>query len=274
VNTQATPRRPTADMCSKSKLGDLAPVGSAGAGAAAADAVSAAWVKSHAQNYFLLDVTEGGEGDTLEATLEGQASVPRVPLGQLIRDIDQLKFDGYDASKTLVTICKTGVRGRIAAEELVKEGYKAAYVTRGHLEWSTPAATKPELVVTMSGMEKEKISVALSACANSQKTTQTVLVVMASAVQLFRKTDGVLADGKWQDGVNPEEYLEGCWAGEPFQQSIALWNAFRQNGGVTLLCTTCVKNKGCEGNMREGTTLMQLPDLLRMIHESKCLSIA
>mmetsp|Transcript_53244 Transcript_53244/g.116893 ORF Transcript_53244/g.116893 Transcript_53244/m.116893 type:complete len:262 (-) Transcript_53244:103-888(-) len=261
-------------MCSKSKLGELAPVGSAAAGAVLAEAVSAAWVKSHAQNYYLVDVTEGGEGDTLEATLEGQASVPRIPLGELIRDIDQLKLEGHDSSKTLVTLCKTGVRGRIAAEELVKEGYKAAYVTRGLLEWNAPAATKAGLVVTMSGMEKEKISVALSACANSQKTTQTVLVVMASAVQLFRKTDDVLMDGKWKEGVNPEEYLEGCWAGEPFQQSIALWNAFSKSGGVTLLCTTCVKNKGCEGNTRDGTTLMNLPDLLRMIHESKCLSIA
>mmetsp|Transcript_18678 Transcript_18678/g.41440 ORF Transcript_18678/g.41440 Transcript_18678/m.41440 type:complete len:265 (+) Transcript_18678:2-796(+) len=264
-------------MCSTSKLGNLAPVdsGSAG-GAAGVEAVSAAWVKSHSQNYYVLDVTEGTEGDTVEATLEGQAKVPCIPLGRLLRHLcrEELELEGYKSSQTLVTMCKTGVRARIAAEELIKAGYKATYVTRGLLEWNAPAATKAGLVVSISGMEKDKVSLAVSACATSQKTTQTVLVVMASAVQLFRKTDDVLVDGKWKEGVNKEEYLEGCWAGEPFQQTVALWNTFRENGGVTLLCTSCVKNKGCEDNMRDGTTFMNLPDLLRMTHESKCLSFS
>jgi len=246
-------------MCSKTTLGNLAPLTEGGSGMAAVEGVSASWVKSHVDQYIVLDVTED-MGEDEATSFEGATA--KVSLGRLIRDSETVAaLEWYDSSKTIVTLCATGVRAKVAAEELQRQGIKATYVNRGILEWKNPRATKPGLVVVLSTMDKDKVSIAMSACAVSQKSgVQTVLVGMATAVRLFRQAKA---------GIPEEELIQGCWAGEPFQKTDALLTGFLQAGGVILLCTTCVKNQEVEGSLQDCATLMQLPDLLRMQQETK-----
>lgn len=243
-------------MCSKSKLGSLPPMtGTNGGAGSAVQGISAGLVKASPDKYLLLDVTEEvGEESFADAAA-------KVPLGKLIRESENVVNEPwYNPDKTIVCMCATGVRGQIAAQELTNQGLKATFVNRGILEWSSPAATKPGLVITIKTLEKDQVSVAMSAAnASQQSGVQTVVVAMAKGVLLFREK---------QSGIPPEEIIQDCWAGEPFKNTGDLWAAFRKAGGVTLLCTTCVKNQGIEGKTQDGANLMQLPDLLRMKQEA------
>eukprot|EP00658_Telonema_sp_P-2_P056236 TRINITY_DN4470_c0_g1_i1.p1 TRINITY_DN4470_c0_g1~~TRINITY_DN4470_c0_g1_i1.p1 ORF type:complete len:262 (-),score=64.33 TRINITY_DN4470_c0_g1_i1:154-939(-) len=235
------------NMCSKTKLGDLKPMQPAGA--AALHGVSASWVKTHPDDFLLLDVRDYDEG-----MLECAAG--QVPLGALMErcgtEDKPLPEEFIDSSKTICCVCRSGVRARTAAEQLNLHGHDATFINRGLVEWDAPAATVPGLVVVLSSVSPDQVSIAMSAVATSQKSgVQTVLVVMGRAVLLFRTP---------AQGIEERELLQGCWAGEPFKRTDALLDGFRAEGGVVLLCTSCVKNKGIDvdDGLVDGVHLMNL----------------
>jgi rhodanese-related sulfurtransferase len=79
--------------------------------------------------YTILDAREADELE--EGKIDGAVNIP---LGQLIRkarhgDMDDLK------RKKIITYCKSGYRGNIAADELNKQGFDTVTIEGGYSGW-------------------------------------------------------------------------------------------------------------------------------------------
>eukprot|EP00927_Polykrikos_kofoidii_P063640 TRINITY_DN5849_c0_g1_i1.p1 TRINITY_DN5849_c0_g1~~TRINITY_DN5849_c0_g1_i1.p1 ORF type:complete len:254 (-),score=47.74 TRINITY_DN5849_c0_g1_i1:84-845(-) len=246
-------------MCSTSKLGSLPPLGGSSDGATMAPAVSAAMVKVNLERYTLVDIREPGEEGSAPP---GAQAVTMGKLFSFAHDKRLAEFEWFDTNKTILVLCTGGVRAAATAAKLVQSGYQAAYVTRGLLEWDSPAATKPGLVVILTTTDVEKVTLAMLAAKTSQgQGTQTVFIGMGKGVEVFRNV-GV-------QGCTEADVVTGMKAEDPFPPVLGAWNAFKAAGGVTLLCTTCVKSRKLDAvDVQDGAILFNMPDLLRMQQES------
>jgi rhodanese-related sulfurtransferase len=75
---------------------------------------------------LLLDVREPDEFDAGHAP----GALP-LPVGQLLARMGEL-----EATRSIVCVCRSGVRSATAADELCKAGYDAANLTGGMLAWA------------------------------------------------------------------------------------------------------------------------------------------
>eukprot|EP00961_Rhodomonas_salina_P088951 1196791-Rhodomonas_salina.4 len=59
----------------------------------------------------------------------------------------------------------------------LSNGYTATYVTRGMFEWTHPAATKPDLIITLQSANPEQVTLAIVAAKVNQVPIPTFVCV-------------------------------------------------------------------------------------------------
>ncbi len=87
-------------------------------------------LKSQKNDFVIIDVRESDEleGGKIEDSIH-------MPLGLTIRNAKKKQIEDY-RDKKICTYCGTGYRGNIAADELVKEGFKAVTLEGGYPSWN------------------------------------------------------------------------------------------------------------------------------------------
>jgi len=264
-------------MCSVSKVNELLSLASSPGSVAAAPSVPqipGVKLKHDRQAFFLIDIREPDEVTADEEPLPLKLIVDAtVTMGKLISSarsttaVDEWKTQA--AGKQIVVFCPTGYRAGIVARELVANGYNAAVLMRGLLGLPNPAATIPDLLVILgTKTNAEKMTLAMTACSAAAAAGETVvLALMGDGVCTFLRK-----------GNNKEERsetslrVEETFVGEPFQPCDQLLTKFAATGnGVVLACTSCVKNRKIQfgSDLLDCVYPMQMPDLLRMLGETK-----
>jgi hypothetical protein len=95
------------------------------------------------------------------------------------------------------------------------------------------------------------VFVCTCACLQALYDTQAYYTTHTSILTLASMQPGV-------QGCADTEVVAGMPALAPFAAPPGLWDAFKAAGGVTLLCTTCVKHRKLEQtDMAEGAVLFK-----------------
>jgi len=95
-----------------------------------ADKITATELKSHKNDFVIIDVREIDEldGGKIDASIH-------LPLGLTIRKAKKKQIEDL-RDKKICTYCGTGYRGNIAADELLKEGFNAVTLDGGYSSWN------------------------------------------------------------------------------------------------------------------------------------------
>jgi len=286
-------------MCSVSKVNELLSVRSGSdAPDVAVPQVSAGKLKHSRAAFFLVDIREPDEiaADPIHPPLalgddEIETAAPLTSIASAITADAQvtagrlLHMCGTDegratlaewtttggTKRTIVLLCSSGYRSSIVARELNNQRAAAAVatLTRGLIGLRNPAATVPDtLVVLATKSSGEKITLALNACAVAAADDKTVvLALMGDGVCAF------LRKGSNKEVASAQSLrLEETFVGPPFQPCHAILKQFIGTGqGLVLACTSCCKSRGIEfgSDLLDCVQPMQMPDLLRMLSESK-----
>lgn len=265
-------------MCSSSNVNEvLRATQSSGAGAGggasggAIQQISAGKLLRNRDDYIVVDVRELEEVKS-DPLVEITTNI-NIPLDILLRDASSGTYEEWKSSaKPIVTVCDVGYRASVAAAELARLGFRAMTLQRGLLGLQSPAATVPDLVVTLGVSDSsERITFALSACAAAaaagDQGQTVVLVLLSDAVTVFLREDSEKAKMAFPKSLPINQINQG----EPFQPCRKLLAKFLDSGNGTILgCTSCVKHRNLEfADLMDCVKPMNMPDLLRMLGEAK-----
>jgi len=277
-------------MCSTSKVSDalkgLAAASSAASSGDVVPTVSAHRVREHRSNYLLVDVRE--EEEIEERPMSNCVVDAMINLGTIVHDASDLlelaaAAGGGSGPKTIVTVCRSGRRARIAAQSILEQSTKhrtrvaCAVLQNGLIGWENAAAISPDFLVVLGvgGKElTEKLSLALAAVASAVDTyDNVVLVVMSDGVNWFvnrEKETTSESTKKPPTTTTTCPNVEDVVQGEPYKPCKGMLSKFLLSGGVVFACTTCVKHRGYsfeKGDMMDCVQPLQMPDLIRMLGE-------
>jgi len=97
-----------------------------------AESISAAYLKEHKDEFVVIDVRE------LDELARGKIEDSiHLPLGLMIRKSKHGEIADLKERK-ICTYCASGYRGNIAADELIKLGFKAVNLEGGFPSWNKP----------------------------------------------------------------------------------------------------------------------------------------
>ena len=226
-----------------------------------------------------MDIREAAELGDFDDDADGHAT-----LGSIVHDASGL-LNSHSSleDKTMVLVCHTGRRARLAAASILQQAPReknVAVLHRGWVGWQHPyTAVDPDFLVVLGLHDSpEKLSLGLAALASAvdtndsrhattTTTTTAVLVLMSDGVDWFVKEDCKSPTAQLTTGTIPN--VNTVNHGSPFKPCQAMLNKFLDKGGIVLACTTCVKHRqySFEDDMMDCVHPMQMPDLVRMLGE-------
>jgi rhodanese-related sulfurtransferase len=268
-------------MCSKSNVNDalkgVISETSGGSAVVVVPSIAAHKIRQNRDAFFLVDIREPSE----VATKPWSEADAILTMGAICHDATSLLAQGNENNnnKTLVLVCNTGVRAKLAAQSILMSsaGARVAVLQRGLVGWENPAALSPDFLVVLGlGDSPEKLSLALAAVSAAVDMHSTVvLALMSDGISWFLKPQQQQQQQQPDSDQESKKVgipnVETVSMGEPFKPCKAMLNKFLSSGGAILCCTTCVLHRGYsfETDFMDCVQPLQMPDLVRMLGEAK-----